>query len=335
MMQCHNGNCLQDEEGCFMLHTRPKPPLTRPWDHSNKKQAGWGNKDKSKRFTSINGSTPRKGLVGTVRDRSRTPTKWREGIDYGGSKPQKQRLETMNPECSIGPHHTKTGFQQLGNSCYLNATLQCLLHTDLFTNTLEDCKTKTTMKENTIIEELSYINSLIGTGKFHSILPERLLNIINEKTSRFGKRQQEDAHELLIYMINSIKEEERGKMIVEEYFQGKETQVSRCTTCTVETKGEEIINCLPINLPEGNKNEHLDITSAMTKACTAQLKDKEEVDLRCRDRDKRMLCIKADELEEPKNDAKTCMGKRASRSCDDELLLVVNSNAVVMMNFFL
>lgn len=110
------------------------------------------------------------------------------------------------------------GLRNIGNSCYYNSALQCLIHCIEFiryflnpTDTNDWRKNINTNNQNGTKGELvtSFVNLIkdVWCGKYVSIRPIKLKESIDKFTNQFRGTQQQDAHELLTFLLNGIHED--------------------------------------------------------------------------------------------------------------------------------
>ena len=98
-----------------------------------------------------------------------------------------------------------SGLQNIGNTCYLNSSIQCLKHTKLLTFALEKLNidllgsVKITSEFKKLIKNLKNEESSISTSKFKKA--------IDVSTDQFPLNNQCDAHEFLMFLINKLYDE--------------------------------------------------------------------------------------------------------------------------------
>jgi len=100
------------------------------------------------------------------------------------------------------------GYFNTGNSCYLNASLQCLMNIDIFVSVLK----------NTIINLKGYSTDNLKRYEFLNLLydmtketnPVNLKQVLSEYSPLFKGNQQQDSHEALVTIINIIHKETKG-----------------------------------------------------------------------------------------------------------------------------
>jgi len=91
------------------------------------------------------------------------------------------------------------GLPNIGNTCYLNSTLQCLFSFDSFLEYIDK------------VDDLFEIKSIFGTHEEYMIFIE----ILNKKLpTHFNINDQNDVHEFMIYLIDIIYERTKRKFSV-------------------------------------------------------------------------------------------------------------------------
>ncbi|KAI8874254.1 peptidase C19, ubiquitin carboxyl-terminal hydrolase 2, partial [Ramicandelaber brevisporus] len=106
------------------------------------------------------------------------------------------------------------GLQNLGNTCFMNSALQCLSNVSLLTEY---------MQSNSYKHEINYDNPLghkgrvanaygevisgLWSGSNSSIVPRHFKSTIGEVASQFLGYQQQDAQELLAFLLDGLHED--------------------------------------------------------------------------------------------------------------------------------
>lgn len=131
------------------------------------------------------------------------------------------------------------GLVNLGNTCYFNSIMQCLLNAPLFGPLLEErtssSENKYTMDDPNSDEQIElelpecdfavktlvdlYKNYTSNQSNSQPIGPSKLMCCIRQKTGRFQRLVQEDSHELLRSLIDIIRSDEmrRHKAAISSY----------------------------------------------------------------------------------------------------------------------
>jgi ubiquitin C-terminal hydrolase len=116
-----------------------------------------------------------------------------------------------SPDLTTNPNHLICGIDNLGNTCYMSATLQCLVHTE-------------PLKELFLSKVNSQGASVIQNGKltkaFGEVMrqmwqnpaklylqPKHIKKVIGCLDKRFKGFNQEDAQELLTYLLKGLHDE--------------------------------------------------------------------------------------------------------------------------------
>ncbi|KAL5668268.1 hypothetical protein ACJX0J_020489, partial [Zea mays] len=142
------------------------------------------------------------------------------------------------------------GLHNLGNSCYANAVLQCLMFTrPLTTYLLEGLHSKNCSQNGWCF--MCEFEKLIVEGKRRKIAlsPTGILSHLNDIGSSFGPGKQEDAHEFLRYAIDAMqsvctKEARKGGVLrsaeettlVQLIFGGYLRSKIKCSRCHVSSE---------------------------------------------------------------------------------------------------
>ena len=102
-----------------------------------------------------------------------------------------------------------TGLRNIGNSCYINTTIQALSCVTPLTDRIrERPKENRNQETEELTEELGNLVRELKSGKYQYVTPEALNKILKLKSDgKFANGKQEDAHELLVFMVNQIHEE--------------------------------------------------------------------------------------------------------------------------------
>ncbi|XP_077119789.1 ubiquitin carboxyl-terminal hydrolase 50 isoform X2 [Ranitomeya variabilis] len=106
-----------------------------------------------------------------------------------------------------------TGLRNLGNTCYMNAVVQCLSCTTtlveyFFSHQFEKFVTR---EKKEMVNAFANLMANMWFGKDQYVSPEDFLAVMYKVHPPFGKRAQQDAQELLIYTLNALHEDLTNK----------------------------------------------------------------------------------------------------------------------------
>ena len=124
--------------------------------------------------------------------------------------PQPIKQEPAKLRITIDNKDSSLGLDNVGATCYMNATLQCLAHikriTEHIINYREDKKLKDTkkFKLSEAYSEVVYEIWLPKDPKKKSFAPNRFKKVLGEMNSLFAPTAANDAKDLLIYFIEQM-----------------------------------------------------------------------------------------------------------------------------------
>lgn len=158
------------------------------------------------------------------------------------------------------------GLVNFGNTCYCNSVLQALYFCRPFRNKVLESRGKSRKngKETllTCLADLFYTlsNQKKKTGSY---APKKFINRLRKENEVFDNYMQQDAHEFLNYLLNTIadmlrseKGDNQAITWVQEIFQGTLTNETRCLNCeSISSKDEDFID-LSIDVEQNTSLTH-------------------------------------------------------------------------------
>ena len=126
---------------------------------------------------------------------------------------------TESQLANLDPNHggqgkALTGFRNLGNSCYMNSVLQCLLATAPLAKYILDSvyvedinKTNPLGTGGRIAEELAVLTRVAHSGNYRSVSPFDFKRTIGRFAPEFGGTKQQDSQEFLLVLLDQFHED--------------------------------------------------------------------------------------------------------------------------------
>ena len=142
---------------------------------------------------------------------------------------------TESQLANLAPNHgghgkALTGLRNLGNSCYMNSVLQCLIATAplaryiLHSYYLDDInKTNPLGTGGRIAEELAILTRVAHSGNYRSVSPYEFKRTIGRFAPEFGGTKQQDSQEFLLVLLDQFHEDTNrvGEYVVNGLVQPK------------------------------------------------------------------------------------------------------------------
>ncbi|XP_062575612.1 ubiquitin carboxyl-terminal hydrolase 8-like isoform X2 [Saccostrea cucullata] len=135
-----------------------------------------------------------------------------ERVDHPKPKPRKALHRDLNPVYgNVG--RALTGLRNLGNTCYMNSTIQCLNNTSpLATYFLTDMYLYDINRESQlgyygeVADDFSVIIKALWSGQYKCITPRDFKYIVGKHNPDFAGTTQQDSHDFLTFLMDGLHE---------------------------------------------------------------------------------------------------------------------------------
>ncbi|XP_072258529.1 ubiquitin carboxyl-terminal hydrolase 50 [Pyxicephalus adspersus] len=172
-----------------------------------------------------------------------------------------------------------TGLNNLGNTCYINAVLQCLSSTSPLVEYFFSWQFENLIARDhkTFVNAFAKLVTDLWFGEAQCVSPKSFLCALCTVHPPFGKQSQQDAQELLIYILDALYEDladtinnrkssemVQGAIIrhtrrnasntpITRLFQGVLGQTTICMECGRRSHKDEMFTVLSLPIPSGNE----------------------------------------------------------------------------------
>lgn len=194
---------------------------------------------------------------------SEKSVRWKSGTDTGGvpSPPRSVQSWSLLKLTRGSP----CGLRNIGNSCYMNAVLQCLCAVD--NHSLDP------HGSDSLVAEYERLVSALRYSRNGVITPSRFKRAVGKLDVQFRGTDQQDAHEFLVFLLEEMKQNGvwRDRGAVERLSLVILVSQLRCCTCSHVSFSTEPFNCLSLQIPN-RTNSTLSVID-----CLSSFFDTEEI----------------------------------------------------------
>lgn len=151
-----------------------------------------------------------------------------------------------------------SGLVNLGNTCFFNSTLQCLLNSYTIQNSINERGIDSLARLGPVWNGFT---SVLAASLAHRprIVPDKLFEALSRRYYSYRPMRQQDSHELLRRLLDTMTEEENGRneCLVNDWFRGQLANVLVCAECgevsnTVEPFYDLSLSIVPMNKGKTN-----------------------------------------------------------------------------------
>ena len=150
----------------------------------------------------------------------------------------------------------RSGFRNVGNTCYLNAVTSVVLH-------LQRLSAEILQRDNAVCQALSNLLRKKGSGNI--LNPVAVKECISEFSEQFANNEQQDAHEFWLLLLEKLET---------KLFTGSIEHVFTCEACKHRTSTEETFNDISLNVTDDSGlniqsllSQHFETSESVTKDC--------------------------------------------------------------------
>ncbi|KAM8972278.1 ubiquitin carboxyl-terminal hydrolase 50 [Pelodytes ibericus] len=223
--------------------------------------------------------------------------------DLSGSSTSSLRTTRQNGENKPRKDRGVTGLCNMGNTCYMNAVLQCLSNTAPLVEYFLSWNLSESEKRDKGKVAISFADLIVNMWLEDtvSISPDTFLLAISEMYSLFGGQNQQDAQELLMYTLNALHEDlltmtktpKRRSLLAKESSscsglgssQSESSIITRllqgvlrydiiCLECERTSEKNEVFTVLSLPIPDGNQTSLQDCLQCFFKQVMLTWADK-------------------------------------------------------------
>jgi len=184
-----------------------------------------------------------------------------EILDISDFKPIEHKINTKKSIDQIKIRVSRpSGMRNIGNSCYLSSSIQCLKHTKSLWNFITSSKIldstqDATNKSDIVTSFIELMEKLKEDNQ--SVAPREFKRVISLHSDQFSGTEQSDAHEFLIFLIDKLRESLKHSSI-ESIFYGTFKSSIQCMKYKHTSNSQEPFLC--ISLPIDDDTDSISIT---------------------------------------------------------------------------
>lgn len=155
------------------------------------------------------------------------------------------------------------GLSNLGNSCYFNSVIQCLIHNESLIHDIEQfLSTKDPSVDLSLSRSLCSLYNDFFSGRYKYVSPSHLFSVIQRIFPIFSGHHQQDALELLLFVLDRLDDETKGSFdnqnenndsLISKRFRGHFRSHICCLECNHCEDIEESYHCVSLSLPNIKK----------------------------------------------------------------------------------
>ncbi|KAF0698321.1 Aste57867_11041 [Aphanomyces stellatus] len=164
-----------------------------------------------------------------------------------------------------GVYPGKTGLRNLGNTCYMNATLQALGHVEAMKGLVLDNDTRKTWapgyehaieivyiaRIRSLVLELGTLVDRLWSGQYAAFSPDTMLKTIWTLFPTLAGFKQQDCDELLRHVLDQLRSEMTHPSAFDRLFHGQLTHEIVCDQCHGRSNTtESFLGMLSVDIPK-------------------------------------------------------------------------------------
>lgn len=123
-------------------------------------------------------------------------------------------MNIFNPSPSISPKIGYTGLDNLGNTCFMNSVIQCLSNTEELRDYFISNKFKEDLNSDNVLGtggklaiSFAVLLKHLWSGQHYSYSSAKLKSLLGDKVSQFSGFAQQDAHEYMAFLLDTLHED--------------------------------------------------------------------------------------------------------------------------------